>query len=185
MFPFRRRNRSPPPEEAFAAPPPEVIPRYPPFLQGIPAAPVTRLLADQAALIERIRATLGLGDAEFEAQVQPVLERYAAFVHLLPASEAHHHRGAGGLLRHGLEVAWLATQAAQSKVFGYGHPPAQRRQLEPAWQLGALYAGLCHPIATGLSFLRDWRPDLMPPPDSIRCAWLQQNYYSSRVSRRQ
>ena len=176
MFSFRRRPRSPPPEEALAALLPEAIPRYPPFLQGIPAAPVTRLLADQAALIERIRATLGLGDAEFDAQVYPVLERYAAFVHLLPASEAHHHRGAGGLLRHGLEVAWLATQAAQSKVFGYDQPPAQRRQLEPAWQLGALYAGLCHDLGKPLTDLTvtgndgsAWNPYLQPLSE-----WLQQ-----------
>nr|WP_276611704.1 TraI domain-containing protein [Thiorhodococcus mannitoliphagus] len=36
----------------------------------------------------------------------PLIERYAAFAHLLRALETQHHRGAGGLFRHGLEVAF-------------------------------------------------------------------------------
>ena len=85
------------------------IPRYPPFLQGLPAAPVAQVLATQAALLERLQQTLGFPAPAFDRLVQPALTRYAGWVHLLPASEAHHHRGAGGLLRHGLEVAWLAA----------------------------------------------------------------------------
>jgi conjugal transfer pilus assembly protein TraI len=38
--------------------------------------------------------------------------RLAAFVHLLPASQAHHHRGAGGMLRHSLEVALFGRISA-------------------------------------------------------------------------
>ncbi|KAA3419555.1 TraI domain-containing protein, partial [Streptococcus pneumoniae] len=35
----------------------------------------------------------------------------ARFAHLLPASQSHHHRGAGGLLRHSLEVGLWALPA--------------------------------------------------------------------------
>ncbi|MCU0970380.1 MAG: TraI domain-containing protein, partial [Gammaproteobacteria bacterium] len=95
-----------PTAEAPAAPPspaddPE-LPRYPPFLKGLPAAPPERLLATQTELVARLQDGLAFTDARFTTLVRPVIARYAAFVHLLPASEAHHHRGAGGLLRHGL-----------------------------------------------------------------------------------
>jgi conjugal transfer pilus assembly protein TraI len=84
----------------------EDIPRYPPFAKGLPVAPIDKILATQAELIEKVRNSLGFTIEDFNRLVLPVIHRYAAFVHLLPASEAHHHRGAGGLFRHGLEVAF-------------------------------------------------------------------------------
>lgn len=82
------RSRVPP----SSPPPDEEIPRYPPFAQGLPAAPVARILATQAELIDALSHTLALPDKDYRAILVPVLERYAAFTHLLPASEAHHHR---------------------------------------------------------------------------------------------
>ncbi len=77
-------------------------------------------------MIECIKGTLGYPSAEFEALAMPVLWRYAAFVHLLPASETHHHRGAGGLLRHGLEVAFWAAQASDALIFSMEGTPNER-----------------------------------------------------------
>lgn len=145
-----RRRRSTPPATA----PDEAIPRYPPFLEGIPVTPVARVLDTQTALIERLRQATCLATAAFERLVLPVLSRYAGFVHLLPASETHHHRLTGGLFRHGLEVALLATQRAQGRLFGYGLPPEQRHRLEPGWQLAALLAGLCHDLGKPVTDLR-------------------------------
>ncbi|EFI7279635.1 conjugal transfer protein TraI, partial [Escherichia coli] len=75
----------------------EEIPRYPPFAKGLPVAPLDKILATQAELIEKVRNSLGFTVDDFNRLVLPVIQRYAAFVHLLPASESHHHRGAGGL----------------------------------------------------------------------------------------
>jgi conjugal transfer pilus assembly protein TraI len=72
------------------------IPRYPPFLRGLPVAAPARIVATQANLIAQLQDGLAFTDARFTVLVRPVVERYAAFVHLLPASESHHHRGAGG-----------------------------------------------------------------------------------------
>ena len=85
--------------------PDEEIPRYPPFMKGLPAAPVERILATQVELINAIEHALSLPDDLYQTIAAPVIARYAAISHLLPASESHHHRGAGGLFRHGLEVA--------------------------------------------------------------------------------
>jgi len=64
------------------------IPRYPPFLKGLLVAASARILATQRELIARLQDALAFTDARFATLVRPVVERYAAFVHLLPASEA-------------------------------------------------------------------------------------------------
>jgi conjugal transfer pilus assembly protein TraI len=142
------------------------IPRYPPFLRGLPVAPPERVVATQRELIARLQDGLAFTDARFHSLVVLVVRRYAAFVHLLPASEAHHHRGAGGLFRHGLEVAFHAAQASQGMILALDRSPGERRELEPRWRLAAGLAGLCHDLGKPVSDLsvsdRDgqttWRP---------------------------
>ena len=161
------RFRSPATAEAPASPADgEDLPRYPPFLRGLPTAPAVRIVATQPELIAGLQDALAFTDRRFAELVLPTVERYAAFVHLLPASEAHHHRGAGGLFRHGLEVARLAAQASQGRVFALDRSPGERRELEPRWRLAAALAGLCHDLGKPVSDLavtdRDggtpWRP---------------------------
>ncbi|MBK5963131.1 hypothetical protein CCR95_03245, partial [Thiocystis minor] len=122
------------------------IPRYPPFLKGLPVATSAQILDTQQDLITTFQNALAITDADYAALVPPLLERYAAFVHLLPASETHHHRGAGGLLRHGLEVAALAARASRGKLFALDRRPEERRVLEPRWHLAAFVAGLLHDV---------------------------------------
>jgi len=129
----------------------EETPRYPPFMRGLPAKSVDKLLDSQAELIGRLRGAVGITDELYDEIYTPLIRRYAAYVHLLPASEAHHHRGAGGLLRHGLEVALWATQGADRIMFATGEPPARRRELEPRWKLGVFIAALLHDIGKPMS----------------------------------
>lgn len=129
----------------------EDIPRYPPFAKGLPVAPIEKILATQAELIEKVRNSLGFTIEDFNRLVLPVIHRYAAFVHLLPASEAHHHRGAGGLFRHGLEVAFWAAQASESVIFSIEGTPKQRRDNEPRWRLASCFSGLLHDVGKPLA----------------------------------
>ncbi|HDZ9205424.1 TPA: TraI domain-containing protein, partial [Vibrio cholerae] len=129
----------------------EEIPRYPPFAKGLPVAPLDKILATQAELIEKVRNSLGFTVDDFNRLVLPVIQRYAAFVHLLPASESHHHRGAGGLFRHGLEVAFWATQASESVIFSIEGTPRERRDNEPRWRLASCFSGLLHDVGKPLS----------------------------------
>lgn len=132
-------------------PPEEEIPRYPPFMKGLPAAPVERILSSQVELIKAIEHALSLPDDLYQAIAEPVIARYAAFSHLLPASESHHHRGAGGLFRHGLEVAHWATQAAQGCLFATHATPRERKAQELRWRLAVCFAGLLHDIGKPVS----------------------------------
>lgn len=129
----------------------EDIPRYPPFAKGLPVAPLNKVMATQAELIEKVRNSLGFNIGDFNQLVLPVIQRYAAFVHLLPASESHHHRGAGGLFRHGLEVAFWASQASESVIFSIEGTPRQRRDNEPRWRLASCFSGLLHDVGKPLS----------------------------------
>ena len=128
----------------------EEIPRYPPFLKGLPLPPLERLIATQAELIARLRRELALGDDEddgterWATYIAPVIHRYAAFVHLIPASEVHHHRGAGGLYRHGLEVAFHAARASRGVMVGLDRPRVEQRRLEPRLRAAAALGGLLH-----------------------------------------
>lgn len=120
------------------------IPRYPPFMKGLPVVSPEKLLETQAELIERIADTAIALPAQFERYYLAAIERFARFAHLLPASQSHHHRGAGGLLRHSIEVGLWALQSADKVLLDAAKTPYQRREMEPRWQLAVFLAALCH-----------------------------------------
>lgn len=129
------------------------IPRYPPFAKGLPATPIDKLLATQRQLISKIHYSLGFSQDDAQRLLFPVIRNYAAFVHLLPASEAHHHRGAGGLFRHGLEVAFWATQASEAIIFEPEGSPEEKIEKEPRWRFGVFLGALMHDLGKPLSDL--------------------------------
>lgn len=126
-------------------------PRYPPFAEGLPAKATERVLRTQKDLIGKIKGTLRFNNDEFYQYVYPTIERYARYTHLLPASEHHHHRGAGGLFRHGLEVGFWAARRGESHQFCFGDTPRDRQKNEPKWQLALFFGGLVHDIGKPLS----------------------------------
>lgn len=127
------------------------VPQSPPFAKGIRVVSREALIESQRELIDSIYGTLSLSRADFDKIAMPLIKRYAGWVHLLPASEAHHHKTAGGLFRHGLEAAFFAAQASRGCVFGTGSTPIDRRNNEPRWRLAAMCAGLLHDIGKPLT----------------------------------
>lgn len=126
------------------------IPSYPERSPLVPAMPPQALLEPHAELIGRLRQALGLGREDFARWVQPVLDRYAARVHLLPASQSDHHCGRGGLLRHGLESAFFAARLSEGRVFGLEVEPEYRKALEPKWRLAVVFAALMHDMGKAI-----------------------------------
>lgn len=122
------------------------VPRYPPFMTGLPAVAPQRLIDSQRELLVHLDRVVIVSSGLYEKHYKSVLHRFASYCHLLPASQAHHHRGAGGLLRHSIEVGLWAAQASDKLLLDLAKTPAQRRQIEPRWQATAFLAGLCHDV---------------------------------------
>lgn len=121
------------------------IPRYPPFMEGLPIYPPATLLATQKELVDGIRQIIA-NESLLNEHYTPAMMRLAALVQLLPASQAHHHRGAGGMLRHSLEVGLWALQQTEGKLIRGVVTPQQRRIIEPRWKLTVFLAGICHDL---------------------------------------
>lgn len=143
----------------------EDAPGYPPPPNGIPLLAPERLLDKHADLLATLRQTVGIADPLFDKLYLPSIQRMASFVHLLPASESHHHRGAGGALRHAIEVATYTARASESVMIGSLDLPVRRKQKEVAWRYAAFVAGLCHDIGKPITDLtantddgQQWNP---------------------------
>lgn len=134
---------------------------YPPPRATLPALPVADILRPHQTLIERILLLLGCSPKLEKELVSPLIYRYAAFVHLLPASQSQHHASPGGLLRHGLEVGYHALMLSEGIIFhrwGTGTPES-RRHAEPRWRLATLIAGLCHDMGKPVMDMEVRAPD--------------------------
>ena len=132
-----------------ASPQPEIdeeIPRYPPFMKGLPATDPAKLIETQRELIDQIREAGLASPVIFEQFYFESLRRFASYAHLLPASQTHHHRGAGGLLRHAAEVALWSLQSCDRVLLPGEQAPRRRREMEPRWHLAVFLAALCHDL---------------------------------------
>lgn len=133
--------------------PEDEIPRYPPFVKGLPASHPDRLIETQQELIGQIRES-GLASKEvYEEFYLGPLRRFASYAHLLPASETHHHRGAGGLFRHAIEVALWSLQSGDRVLLPGDQTPRRRRELEPRWHSAVFLAALCHDLGKPITDL--------------------------------
>lgn len=126
------------------------VPAYPTHGAAVPAATPEMLIETQMPLIRRIHQASTLSREEFYGYILPVIRNYAAFVHLLPASETHHHCQVGGLFRHSLEVAYYAAVKCTSQVFALTQTPMFRKEQEPRWRACAVLAGLLHDIGKAM-----------------------------------
>lgn len=124
---------------------------YPQEDPGISALPVHDLLTDHKDLIDRIKLCYGIDRIAFERDVLSLIERYASFVHLLPATANNYFNAPGGLLRLGLEIAFFSLQGTDAHIFSGRSTITMRRQLEPRWRHATFIAGLCSEIYRTLS----------------------------------
>ena len=132
----------------------EDIPRYPPFMKGLPATSPDRLLETQWELIGQIVESGLASDDIFEQYYLAPLRNLASYVHLLPASESHHHRGAGGLFRHAIEVALWSLQLSDRVLLPGDQAPRRRREIEPRWHVAVFLSALCHDIGKPITDLK-------------------------------
>lgn len=124
----------------------EPVPRWPEQGAALLAASPDSLLETQAESIKKIRSFSPMLPAHFDKMVMPVFRRYAEWVHLLPASEAHHHFGPGGLLAHGFEVALHSARIADGRQVGTQLNPSERSKYQPRWKVATMLCGMLHDL---------------------------------------
>ena len=150
-------------------------PEYPPFLKGIPSVDSNAIVDSQQEILNKIKFEIG---EEQYAMYLSIIENYANFVHLLPASEKHHHRGAGGLFHHGLSVGYNSLLYAKGKIFDSSRPPSEREANSKKWLLAAFIAGIGHdlgkPLTDYLVVSKDTRVKWNPYTQTLQ-DWLNEN----------
>ncbi len=132
---------------------------YPPADPGFACAAAGDILADHERLIARIRLCFGLDQETFARDALALIEAYAGYVHLLPATPDNYFRQPGGLLQLGLEVAFYALQGADAHIFSGQSTISTRRQLEPRWRHATFIGGLCCELHRALASLIVVDPD--------------------------
>lgn len=143
---------------------------------GFEALAIENLLAEHEPLLARLKLCYGADRAGFDRDLMPLVRRYAAYVHLLPATPDNYFKAPGGLLRLGLETAFFALQGTDAHIFSGKATITARRELEPRWRIATFIGGLCcelhrvlsHLIATTLDG-DEWPSFMLPLVD-----WLQQ-----------
>lgn len=98
------------------------------------------------SLLENIWQRTSLSRKQFGALYLKPLEKYAALVQLLPASENHHHAYPGGMLDHGLEIVAYALKIRQTYLLPIGAPPESQAAQAEAWSAAAAYGALIHDL---------------------------------------
>lgn len=143
--------------------------RYPPYQEGYPGQITGEWLMHrfQEKLVSRIMGSIGLPEAELQLYVEPIFRSFAEFVHLLPASECHHHSGPGGLLRHSLEVANLTLDGCLTTAFDTMETPARRSYRLRRWYVAGVIAALLHDAGKPITDIQacnfngnlEWNPE--------------------------
>ncbi len=125
--------------------------RSPRAASGFPVVDVEQIVASQKALLGKIKDQGAFTNQEWEELVLPVIWNLAAYVHLLPASQEHHHDDAGGLFRHSLEVGYYALRYQYDFHIQRTVNPQHQRKIEFRWKFCYFLGALLHDIGKPLS----------------------------------
>ncbi|PTC00935.1 hypothetical protein C9975_04745 [Thalassospira xiamenensis] len=84
------------------------------------------------------------GEPLFKARYLDVIMKLIEYVHMVPASENHHHSQVGGLLRHSIETAYLAMRQADEERPETSRFIDRDELRRPRYIYAAWVAGLLH-----------------------------------------
>ena len=118
----------------------------PPFPREIDAIPSIEIVKRYKSAISRLVRESGLAAEDVNQYLLPAVEKLAAAVHLLPASQEDHHSYEGGLFLHSVETAINAVVAARNHIFDADETPKQKYQNKKRWVMAAAIAGLAHDL---------------------------------------
>lgn len=114
----------------------------------LPLLPGKELLtrSGRPGLLRQIDRLLSVPRSYLGSLFHTTILSYARFVQQLPASEAHHHAGAGGMLDHGLEVVINALALRRGYLLPPGAEPERLARSQDLWTYAVFTAALLHDI---------------------------------------
>lgn len=118
----------------------------PPVEGVLPVLDPATLLQPHHPQLAAIRQLVGVPRAHWETFYATGFEAYAGFVQQLPASEAHHHAGPGGMLAHGLEVVREALKLRRGRLLPSGAAAEELATRQDLWTYATATAALLHDI---------------------------------------
>lgn len=112
----------------------------------------TALLATprRQKMLKMVLDNTSLTQAVFDEYIRKPIERYAALVQLLPASESHHHSYPGGMLDHALESVCYGLKLRQSHLLPPGAKPEDQSSAGELWSAAVIYGALMHDVAKAM-----------------------------------
>lgn len=103
------------------------------------------------AMIRQLADLVSCPKSDFESLYLGALKNYAQLVQELPASEAHHHAGRGGMLDHGLETVVRALTLRRGHMLPPDATPEEQNAKQDVWAYGIFTAALLHDIGKPLA----------------------------------
>jgi integrating conjugative element relaxase (TIGR03760 family) len=105
-----------------------------------------RLLTPHKTTIAEIKSTVGLSYKFWNVLYLKTLTNLAEYIQELPASEAHHHSGRGGLLAHTLETALNSLRIRRGKLLPPNSDAETVTKFKDIWTYAVFTAALCHDL---------------------------------------
>ncbi len=108
------------------------------------------LLGQRAKQVKTIQQLAGVPQAHWRTLYMDALLAFAGYVQRLPASEAHHHPGAGGLLDHTLEVVIHALRIRRGHLLPHGADAEEITAKKDVWTYAVFSSALLHDVGKPL-----------------------------------
>ncbi len=105
-----------------------------------------RLLAPHKKKLAEIRSTVGVPAKYWNTLYLNTLINLAEYIQELPASEAHHHSGRGGLLAHTLETALISLRIRRGKLLPPNSDAETVTKFKDVWTYAVFTAAICHDL---------------------------------------
>lgn len=137
-------------------------------IHKVPTLPFSAVVEHFAPEIKAYVEVLPLEEEVIDSVIMPVIRNVILHVHLLPASEAHHHCGVGGLLIHSLQTARSVVQLAEQIAPSQDLTPQMRYRLRHLVPVVASLGMLLHDCGKTQDMVvvaedgQEWMPDAKP-----------------------
>lgn len=142
------------------------------------------LLGQRTKQINTIQQLAGVPKAHWRSLYLDALLAFAAYVQQLPASEAHHHPGAGGLLDHSLEVVIHTLRIRRGHLLPQGADAEEIAAKKDVWTYAVFSSALLHdvgkPLMDQVVHLYDKHGKEMGTWDALTASMTEASWYRIR-----